>query len=352
MPADPQGRHLVGIADAPVTPSGTPAGMVLTVGASGTTPVTVNLGQSAAGSGSRGVVFFGDTGTATTATVTTSGGANNVAQILVRGDSADPSAYQGDLDLSASIGGAPAAAPLSVTVFRIAMDQIDSHAPQRCGGPPHGDHDAGDLRPGTRLPVPVRGTVVGDQIAPPYVETPGAINIIPSGGGPSSRPAPMAPPTSHCNRAMREGIDRRVVLADYSNGAAPPRRRRTPARRGDYSFCTCCPASPPQAPPPPTGSGGSGAAGAVRAYAGEEVPLDHRPDDPRPGLRLPVHPHLPQPGQRAPAHLQQRPRRQLGIHLQRRPAPARRQQRHPLQPQPCGPTRSSPRPRRACTPRP
>jgi|GEM_PF-3413750 len=111
IPADSQGRKLIGIGE----------GVMLTIRAEGTDPVTVDLGQAAAAAGSRGVVLFGDPEPATTATVTTSGGANNSAQIRVRGETDHPSAFHGDLNLTVSVGGTEVATE-PVTVLRIAVD--------------------------------------------------------------------------------------------------------------------------------------------------------------------------------------------------------------------------------------
>ncbi len=111
LPTDSQGRKLIGAPD----------GVTLTIRAEGTTPVNVDLGQTPAAGGSRGTVFFGASGNATTATVTTSGGSNNSTTIAVRGDPANPSAFHGDLNVTASVGGLEVASE-TVTVIRIAVD--------------------------------------------------------------------------------------------------------------------------------------------------------------------------------------------------------------------------------------
>jgi hypothetical protein len=231
LPADPQGRRLIGIADAPALP-GLPNGMVLTVSASGTAPVTVNLGQSAAGIGSRGGVFFGDTGTATTAAVTTSGGTNNVASIRVRGDSAHPSAYQGDLNLTASVGGTPAATA-QVTVFRLAIDTIDATLL----------NDAEVVRTLTTTPAISgldiafqfdRGTVVGNQIAPPYVETPSAINVIPLSGPTVQTGADGTARFELQQGVGGQGLTGTIALANYSNGVSTGATAEDTTTSGDF----------------------------------------------------------------------------------------------------------------------
>ena len=245
LPADSQGRHLIGIADAPSL-SGSPGGVTLTVTASGTAPVTVNLGQSPAGAGSRGAVFFGATGTAATATVTTSGGANNVARILVRGDSSHPSAYQGDLDLIASIGGTPMAAQL-VTVFRIAPDSTDK-----------------DLVNDAVVPVtltttpaisglvvtfqPVRGTISGNQIAPPLVAAPSEFNIFPAGGGSTVRTGADGTANFSVQQGNEgEGFTAALITADDSTGQSTD--GKTELSLEGTAPCCCCgnPSSSPQA---------------------------------------------------------------------------------------------------------
>lgn len=112
VPADSLGRKFIGVGE----------GVVITVRVHGTTdPVTVDLGQRPAGSGSQGVVFYGDAGANTTASVTTSGGTNNIAQIRVRGEQS--SAFQGDLDLTASVDGT------EVTTERVAVLSITLDPP-------------------------------------------------------------------------------------------------------------------------------------------------------------------------------------------------------------------------------
>ena len=113
VPTDSQGRPLVGIPD----------GTDLTVRASGTSPVTVNLGQTPTGSGSRGQIFFGDSGTATTTTVTTSGGANNTAVVPIRGVQGFPSAYHGDLGIVAT-GGGTAQTTITVVELTVQPDAV------------------------------------------------------------------------------------------------------------------------------------------------------------------------------------------------------------------------------------
>ena len=108
---DPLGRTFIGA----------PTGIDVTIRAEGTTPVTIDLGQAAMASNSRGKVYFGSTGTETTATVTTSGGTDNIATIRARGDSDSPSAFQGDLNLTASVGGTEMMTK-QVTVLKIALD--------------------------------------------------------------------------------------------------------------------------------------------------------------------------------------------------------------------------------------
>jgi RHS repeat-associated protein len=240
VPADSQGRRLIGIAGSPVASPTIPPGSVLTVSASGTAPVTVTLGQMAAGAGSRGLVYFGATGTATTATVTTSGGASNVAKIPLRGDPSAPSAYQGDIDLTASIGGTPAATPLSVTVFRIAPDSQESVLV----------NDAEVVRTVTTTPAisgldlffySIRGTIVGNQIAAPFVNVPSAINVIPLNG-------PIVQTDSHgiAQFALQQGIDGEgltaiVISADSPSVSGGAGNTETSAASGESTCCCDCP---------------------------------------------------------------------------------------------------------------
>ena len=112
IPSDANGRRLIGIPD----------GVTMTVRATGTDPVEVDLGQTPATPGSRGTLFFGSSGNATAATVTTSGGADNTAQIQLRGDPDRPSAFHGDVNLTASVGGTEVASEY-VTVIKILIDR-------------------------------------------------------------------------------------------------------------------------------------------------------------------------------------------------------------------------------------
>ncbi|MGQ0444903.1 MAG: RHS repeat domain-containing protein, partial [Beijerinckiaceae bacterium] len=111
VPSDPKGRRFIGVGD----------GLLLTVRAEGTAPVTVELGQTPARDPG-GVMFYGESGRATTASLTTRGGEDNSAQIRVRGDRARPSRVHGDVWLTASVSGVEVSRE-PVTVLRLALDK-------------------------------------------------------------------------------------------------------------------------------------------------------------------------------------------------------------------------------------
>ncbi len=112
--ADPQGRKLIGVPD----------GLDLTVRAEGEKSVTVLLAQEPAGAGSLGVVEYElDGQTGATLLVTTSGGPDNIAIVRVKG--VEPSAFQGDLDLTALIIPAPALSGSEPVHLRVTVIQLE-----------------------------------------------------------------------------------------------------------------------------------------------------------------------------------------------------------------------------------
>jgi RHS repeat-associated protein len=263
LPTDAQGRRLIGIADAAI-PNAAPSGVVLTIGASGSAPMTVNLGQSAASSGSRGGVFYGASGTATSATVTTSGGATNVAQIVVRGDPAHPSAFQGDLNLTASVGGTQVATS-HVTVFRIAPSAADVAEPTDAPAP---------VTMVTTPAIPnlpitfqgFRGTQVGNQFTAPFFSTQAAVNIIPGDGSTTVKTG--ADGTAQIE--LQQGIGGEGSTLLYGSDGSTP---TTSGATFELTFtggedCGCLDTTPPPSLPAP-GNGGAGGGGTVQPYSGE-----------------------------------------------------------------------------------
>ena len=112
MPTDAHGRSM----------AGTGEGVVITVQDQGTTdPRSFDLGQELVGYPSEGVLFFGEYGEATSATVVTSGGPENEATIRVRGDPEHPSAFVGDVRITVSEGGSPVGAKVT-TALDVAWD--------------------------------------------------------------------------------------------------------------------------------------------------------------------------------------------------------------------------------------
>jgi hypothetical protein len=167
--ADPLGRKFIGVGE----------GLDITVRADGTAPVTVDLAQAASASGSRGRVLFGP-GQTTSATVTTSGGVDNAVKIRVQGDPARPSAFHGDLDLTASVGGTQVAAE-RITVLKIEIDQFVMVL----------QNDRPVLRTITSIPATAdleidfsffRSGIQGPIIAPPFSTTELSVNIVPKSG--------------------------------------------------------------------------------------------------------------------------------------------------------------------------
>jgi RHS repeat-associated protein len=167
--ADPLGRKFIGVGE----------GLDITVRADGTDPVTVQLDQAASASGSRGRVLFGADRT-TSATVTTSGGADNAVKIRVQGDPTRPSAFHGDLDLTASVGGTQVAAE-RVTVLKMVLDQYVVTL----------QNDRPVLRTVTSIPATsdldiefdfFRSGIQGSIIAPPFSPTSLSLNVFPVGG--------------------------------------------------------------------------------------------------------------------------------------------------------------------------
>ena len=88
----------------------------------GVEPARVHLGQEPSGKGSRGLVRLGAGGDKRTLIVTTSGGSVNVARVPVRGVAERPSAFEGDIKLTARVDGLGTVSE-TLTVLKVDVDQ-------------------------------------------------------------------------------------------------------------------------------------------------------------------------------------------------------------------------------------
>ncbi len=87
----------------------------MTIRAEGTDPVTVDVRQESG----RGLMYFGETGTETEASVTTSGGQDNSVQLMARGGS--PSEFQGADSVHLYVDGTEVASE-DVSIVEIVKD--------------------------------------------------------------------------------------------------------------------------------------------------------------------------------------------------------------------------------------